>query len=128
MQSASGTMRGRWTTGLIVGPLIGIAFLVLPTYLGVVLGVFGAFALLRARGLSAVAGMLCATGISGLALLAQSEASCATAYAGCWAPNFRALAIAAAAVLITGVSLTLVLYARARTAARSSQSSKPSAT
>lgn len=99
--------------GLIVGPLAAIALLVIPAS-GLVLSVVVALLLLKARGLPALAGMLCGTGASGLALLAQANARCATSYAGCSAPNVDGPVVIAAALLTMGAALTLTLYVHAR--------------
>ena len=44
----------------------------------------------------AIAGMLRGTGVSGLALVAQGTARCATTYSGCFAPNVVAPVVIAA--------------------------------
>ena len=76
--------------------------------------VFLALLLQRARGLPAVAGMVCGTGFWGLALLAQANAHCAISYSGCVAPNVIAPVVIAAALLTAGAALTLTVYLRTR--------------
>ena len=106
-------MRRPWLSGFIVGAIAAFALLVLPTP-GLVLSVFLALLLQRARGLPAVAGMVSGTGFWGLALLAQANARCAISYSGCVAPNVIAPVLIAAALVIAGAALTLALYVRAR--------------
>lgn len=106
-------MGARWATGFLAGPLAAIALLVAPIP-GLVISVLVAWALLRTCGLAALAGVLCGTGVSRLAQLAQGHANCEWSYAGCWYPNFTAAVIGAAAVLITGAALTLTLYVHVR--------------
>ena len=89
-------MRTRWATGFVVGPLAAIALLVLPAP-GLLMSVVVALLLVKARGLPALAGMLCGTGASGLALLAQANARCDTTYAGCGAPDLTTTAAIAVA-------------------------------
>lgn len=103
-------MRDRWATGLMVGALAAIALLEIAT-LGLVLNVIVAFLLVKARGLPALAGMLCGTGAFGLALLAQANARCA---AGCSASDAISAVVIGTALLITGVALTLTLYVQGR--------------
>ena len=106
-------MRARWATGFVVGPLAAIAMLVLPTP-GLLLTVVMAVLLVKARGLPALAGMLCGIGAAGLAVLAQANARCDVTYAGCGAPNFMTTVAIAVALLIAGVGLTLAEYVQAR--------------
>jgi len=106
-------MRRPWLSGFIVGAIAAFALLVLPTP-GLVLSVLLALLLQRARGLPAVAGMVCGTGFWGLALLAQANAHCAISYSGCVAPNVIAPVVIAAALLTAGAALTLTVYLRTR--------------
>jgi len=99
--------------GFIFGPLAAAALLVAPTP-GLVLSVLVALVLLRARGMPAIAGMLCGTGVSGLALLAQATARCATTYSGCFAPNVIAPVVIAAGLIIAGAVLTLAVVVQTR--------------
>src|SRR5512138_1935957 len=110
-------MTARWATGFMAGLLAAVALLELAT-LGLVLSVVMASLVLKARGLIALAGMLCGTGVVGLALLAQANARCATSYAGCSAPNVTGPVFIAIALLILGVALTLIRYAQVRPGAR----------
>lgn len=106
-------MRARWATGFLAGPLAAIALLVLPA-LGLLMSIVVASLLLKARGLSALAGMLCGTGASALALLAQANARCAATYSGCSAPNVTGPVVIATALLTAGAALTLALFVQAR--------------
>jgi hypothetical protein len=100
-------------TGFVAGALAAIALLALGT-LGCLLSVLIGVLLFKARGLPALAGMLCGTGATGLALLAQANARCDTTYAVCGAPNVVTAAAIAAALLLAGVGLTFAQYVRAR--------------
>ena len=106
-------MMARWATGFITGPLAAIALLVLPTP-GLLLSVLVALLLVKARGLPALAGMLCGTGAAGLAVLAQANARCDITYAGCGAPNVTTAVAIAVALLIVGIGLTFGQYLRFR--------------
>ena len=106
-------VRARWATGFIAGPLAAIALLVLPTP-GLLMSVVVALLLFKTRGLPALAGMLCGTGASGLALLAQANARCEATYAGCSAPNGATTILIAAALLLIGAAITLTLYVQGR--------------
>src|SRR5256885_16056005 len=108
-------MRRAWVLGFIFGPLAGVALLVAPTP-GLALGVLVALVLLRARGMTAIAGMLCGTGVSGLARLAQATARCTSTYFGSYAPNVIPPVVLAAGLSIARALLTpaVVVQTRAR--------------
>jgi chromate transport protein ChrA len=106
-------VRRPWLSGFIVGALAAFVLLVLPTA-GLVLSVLLALLLQRARGLPAVAGMLCGIGFWGLALLAQANARCETSSSGCVSSNASAPVVIAAALIIAGAALSLALYVRTR--------------
>jgi hypothetical protein len=99
--------------GVLAGPLAAVALLVLPTP-GLLLSVLLALLLVKGRGLAALAGMLCSTGASGLAVLALANARCEATYAGCGSPNVAAPVAIAVALVIAGVALTWVQYVQAR--------------
>ena len=112
----------RWTSGLLVGALVGLALLEIPT-LGLVAGVLAAAALARTRGLPALAGMLCGTGASALAIMAWSNQLCDASnasgpgyQAGCTVPDLTFQVALAAALLVVGIASTASLYARSRPA------------
>ena len=102
-------MMARWAIGFITGPLAAIAFLVFAIP-GLLLSVLLALLLVKARGLPALAGMLCGTGAAGLAVLARANAICEITYAGCGGPNFTTAVATAFGLLIVGVGLTFAQY------------------
>jgi hypothetical protein len=108
-------MRARWATGFIGGLLAVIALVAVPLsalFLSVVVALLLVF--VKARGVLALAGVLCGVGASGIGLVIQANANCETSYAGCQAEKVTDPVAIFAALLIAGAAVTLAHYVQGR--------------
>jgi hypothetical protein len=112
----NGPVRRGWIAGLVVGVAAGFATLELPTLGWLIVVVFAVLAAVMGPRAAALGGLLTGLGGIWLVLLGRVALTCQATgdELGCHAPGIEPWLVVGAAMLASGLALTLIAGVRAR--------------